>query len=191
MSKDMKYKGMRKFDIQHFADGGEGSDGGSDEKQFTQKDMNDLAARVRGEEKRKHGVTEQALKDGYEDDITKLNDALNTEKQKVADYDTIKQQLEEANGKITAYTSEQESAELASKLKELGVKGDRVEAFSKLIGEDKSDEALTKVLDDFPEFKATTTPKWSPDGNPNSGAAGNDKPLTMREALEQKMNNNE
>ncbi|MBC2004646.1 hypothetical protein HCA78_12750 [Listeria booriae] len=185
-----KYTGMRKFDIQHFASD-DGNDGGSTEKQFTQEDMNDLAKKVRGEEKRKYAAAEKALKDSYEEDISNLNESLKAEKTKVADYDNVKQQLEEANGKITEFNSEKESAELADKLKELGVKSDRVEAFSKLIGEDKTEEALKKTLEDFPEFKASaTTPKWSTEGNPNGAGAAKDKPMTMREALEQKMNNN-
>lgn len=158
------------------------------EKQFTQEDMNELAKKVRGEEKRKYTASEQSLKDSYEEDIKKLNDDLKAEKLKVADYDTIKQQLDEANGKITAFNSEKESAELNSKLKELGVKDDRVEAFSKLLGEDKSEEALTKALEDFPEFKATTPPpKWSPDGNPSAGNPNDlsaaDKLIAQQQAL--------
>ncbi|MBC2303384.1 hypothetical protein [Listeria booriae] len=157
------------------------------EKQFTQEDMNELAKKVRGEEKRKYTASEQSLKDGYEDDIKKLNDDLKAEKLKVADYDTIKQQLEEANTKILEFNSEKESAELASKLKDIGVKEDRIEAFSKLVGEDKSDDALAKVLEDFPEFKATTTPKWSPEGNANvekpDGSDVANKIFEQRQAL--------
>ncbi|MBC1491401.1 hypothetical protein HCI99_06140 [Listeria booriae] len=147
----------------------------NNEKQFTQEDMNELAKKVRGEEKRKYTASEQALKESYEEDVKKLNDDLKAEKQKTSDYDNLKQKFDEANEKIANFSKEQEHAELAGKLKELGVKEDRIDAFSKLLSEDKSDEALAKALEDYPEFKvAETPPKWSTgDTNNNNSQFSN------------------
>ncbi|MBC2318777.1 hypothetical protein [Listeria booriae] len=148
------------------------------EKQFTQEDMNELAKKVRGEEKRKYNTLEQALKDSYEEDVKKLTDDLKAEKQKVADFDNLKQQLEDANGKIATFSKDRENAELAGKLKELGVKDERIEAFSKLVGDDKTDEALAKVLEEFPEFKTNAAPpKWST----GDTTKGNDKDMTVEQ----------
>lgn len=158
---DKREKLFYGLDLQFFADGGEdkggepeneptenqenvGSDeGGTGEKQFTQEDMNELAAKVRRQEKEKR---EKAA----EEEREKLR---KEELEKNNEYKTL---LEEAQQVIAGYEQKEKARERQSsindKLIAKGLTADQVQRYSKYIhGEtdEEIDASIESVYTDF------------------------------------------
>lgn len=154
------------LNIQYFA---------GEDKTFTQEELNDIVSTRVSTVERKHDAYVKSLEQSHDEALsaektkvesltTQLSEAQEASKQ----VESLNAELLEVKGQVSAFTVEKEKAAFNSKLKGIGVREERYEAFSKLLGDDKSDEALNKVLEDFPEFKVQEDNKA-----PRFGAAGN------------------
>ena len=161
----------------------------ADEKTFTQDEVNSIVkGRIADTEKR-HEVYLQSIKDEHQSELAKLNDQianLTTEngqlKDKALKVDELTTKLADAESKVAEFTTKEEMATFNAKLKELGIKEERLEAFGKLLGDDKSDEAIKALTEQLPEWVKTEdkgTPSIVVGGNPNAGAKAEYNLATM------------
>lgn len=184
----MKKYLQRKFDIQHFAEGG-------DEKNFTQAELDEIVKNRLAAEKRKFSGEIETIKSAHEEEITKLNDQINQLNDQVGEHDSsekalkkLQKEKDEAQSKLDEYVQKEQTAEWHSKLKESGVKEDRYEAFTKLFGdEERNDENLTKFAEQYPEWIETAKPL-----KPNTGYEfkGENNNQTKEPTWKEKINQN-
>ncbi|WP_411026200.1 hypothetical protein, partial [Salmonella sp. s58078] len=127
----------RKFDIQHFAEGG-------DDKNFNQAELDEIVKNRLAAEKKKFNGEIETIKSAHEEEITKLNDQINQLNDQVGEHDSsekalkkLQKEKDEALSKLDEYVQKEQTAEWHSKLKESGVKEERYEAFTKLFGDEE------------------------------------------------------
>ncbi|EGE7116057.1 hypothetical protein H6H05_002778 [Listeria monocytogenes] len=151
----MKNYLQRKFDIQHFAEGG-------DDKKFSQAELDEIVKNRVAAEKRKFSGEIETIKSAHEDEIRKLNDQINQLNDQVGEHGSsekalkkLQKEKDEALSKLDEYVQKEQTAEWYSKLKESGVKEERYEAFTKLFGdEERNDDNLAKFAEQYPEWIA-------------------------------------
>lgn len=142
-----------KFDIQHFAEGGE-------EKKFTQAELDEIVKNRVAAEKRKSSGEIETLNSAHEEEITKLNDQIKQLNEQVSEHESsekalkkLQKEKDEAESKLDEYVQKEQTAEWHGKLKESGVKEDRLEAFTKLFGdEERTDDNIAKYIEQYPEW---------------------------------------
>ncbi|EAG8423039.1 hypothetical protein B7C31_15420, partial [Listeria monocytogenes] len=121
----MKNYLQRKFDIQHFAEGG-------DDKKFSQAELDEIVKNRVAAEKRKFSGEIETIKSAHDDEITKLNDQINQLNDQVGEHDSsekvlkkLQKERNEARLKLEEYVQKEQTAEWHNKLKESGVKEER------------------------------------------------------------------
>lgn len=157
----------------------------SEEKTFTQEEVNSIVKGRLADIEKKNEVYINSLKDEHQQEISGLNDklsALTDEngqlKDKALKVDELQSKLTETEGKVAEFTAKEEQALFNSKLTEKGVKQERLEAFSKLLGDDKSDEAIQGLIEQFPEWM---TPSEGEQQKPRLVTEGNPVPTESKE----------
>ncbi|HBM3450448.1 TPA: hypothetical protein LWH23_003022, partial [Listeria monocytogenes] len=121
----MKNYLQRKFDIQHFAEGG-------DDKKFSQAELDEIVKNRVAAEKRKFSGEIETIKSAHEDEIRKLNHQINQLNDQVGEHDSsekalkkLQKEKDEALSKLDEYVQKEQTAEWHNKLKESGVKEER------------------------------------------------------------------
>lgn len=179
---DKREKLFYGLDLQFFADGGEdkggepeneptenqenvGSDeGGTGEKQFTQEDMNELAAKVRRQEKEKR----EKLAEEERERLRKEELEQNNE------YKTL---LEEAQQTIAQYEQKEKALEreksINEKLVSKGLTAEQIQRYSKYIhgeSDEEIDASIESVYEDFVVIQENLN------GDPSAGFGVSRKP---------------
>lgn len=170
------------LDLQFFADGGEdkgaeseneptdnqenvGSDeGGTGEKQFTQEDMNELAAKVRRQEKEKREKAAEEERERLRKEELEQNN----------EYKTL---LEEAQQTIAQYEQKEKALErekaINEKLVAKGLTAEQIQRYSKYINgesDEEIDASIESVYEDFVVVQENLK------GDPSAGFGDSRKP---------------
>lgn len=178
---------QRKFDIQHFAEGG-------DDKKFSQEELDEIVKNRVAGEKRKFSGEIETIKSAHEEEITKLNDQIKQLNNQAGEYESsekalkkLQKEKDEAQSKLDEYVQKEQTAEWRNKLKEKGVKEDRYEAFTKLFGdEERNDDNIAKFAEQYPEWIETTKPLKPSTGYEFKGENNNQtKEPTWKEKINQ------
>lgn len=178
---------QRKFDIQHFAEGG-------DDKKFSQAELDEIVKNRVAGEKRKFSGEIETIKSAHEEEITKLNDQIKQLNNQAGEYESsekvlkkLQKEKDEAQSKLDEYVQKEQTAEWRNKLKEKGVKEDRYEAFTKLFGdEERNDDNIAKFAEQYPEWIETTKPLKPSTGYEFKGENNNQtKEPTWKEKINQ------
>jgi len=107
--------------------------------------------------------------------LTTERDELKTDADK---YQTTSKTLEEVQGKLDAYVVDEQNREFQTKLTGFDIKADRVAPFMTLLGDDRSDEAINKLKESYPEWVTSKEPATPPadDKKPQFAPPGNPTP---------------
>lgn len=162
----------------------------AEDKTFTQQEVDSIVKGRLADLTKKHDAYIRSLQEEHQEELVKASEELETLKSengqlkdKALKVDELNQKLSEAEEKVHEFTLKEETAAFHGQLKELGVKEDRLDAFSKLLGEDKTEESIKALTEQFPEWLATTEepkPSIVIGGNPQGTEPSNTDPFAAK-----------